>query len=308
MAGGNPTAWRGALRRQATRGAGHGRGPSSRDGGSPPGAVHRPLRRSVAGPRLSGQRAAAGPWPSAAGPGCPGPPWPRAARGTGARRTGSPRSARRTIHSASVAATAADERVGAPRAPCAPPTPRCSDWVPSKTAQSVRRSPAKSGPRTKRMAPEEPLRVVRRGERREPLDVGRDRVAQPEVDAAGKVQAAVRRRGPAPAGRPRRSSARWTATPAGRARSPAPTRHDGPLAGGRRGRRRARARPSGGTVRPRRGRRPDRGPRLRRRRGSRRGTVGATRPAWGRRDSNPHWGRFKRPASASWATPPAHHS
>ena len=25
---------------------------------------------------------------------------------------------------------------------------------------------------------------------------------------------------------------------------------------------------------------------------------------WGRRDSNPHWGRFKRPASACWATPP----
>src|ERR1700689_889520 len=30
--------------------------------------------------------------------------------------------------------------------------------------------------------------------------------------------------------------------------------------------------------------------------------------AWGRRDSNPHWGRFKRPASACWATPPGHHS
>jgi hypothetical protein len=26
---------------------------------------------------------------------------------------------------------------------------------------------------------------------------------------------------------------------------------------------------------------------------------------WGRRDSNPHCGRFKRPASADWATPPA---
>jgi hypothetical protein len=25
---------------------------------------------------------------------------------------------------------------------------------------------------------------------------------------------------------------------------------------------------------------------------------------WGRRDSNPHWRRFKRPASADWATPP----
>jgi hypothetical protein len=25
---------------------------------------------------------------------------------------------------------------------------------------------------------------------------------------------------------------------------------------------------------------------------------------WGRRDSNPHWRRFKRPASANWATPP----
>ena len=32
--------------------------------------------------------------------------------------------------------------------------------------------------------------------------------------------------------------------------------------------------------------------------------VGARIPRWGRRDSNPHWGRFKRPASASWATPP----
>jgi len=25
---------------------------------------------------------------------------------------------------------------------------------------------------------------------------------------------------------------------------------------------------------------------------------------WGRRESNPHWRRFKRPASADWATPP----
>src|SRR5580700_10892629 len=31
--------------------------------------------------------------------------------------------------------------------------------------------------------------------------------------------------------------------------------------------------------------------------------MGST-AAWGRRDSNPHWGRFKRPASACWATPP----
>ena len=27
---------------------------------------------------------------------------------------------------------------------------------------------------------------------------------------------------------------------------------------------------------------------------------------WGWRGSNPHWGRFKRPASADWATPPRH--
>src|SRR6202035_2376779 len=27
---------------------------------------------------------------------------------------------------------------------------------------------------------------------------------------------------------------------------------------------------------------------------------------WGRWDSNPHWRRFKRPASADWATPPKH--
>ena len=26
--------------------------------------------------------------------------------------------------------------------------------------------------------------------------------------------------------------------------------------------------------------------------------------SWGRRESNPHWGRFKRPASADWATSP----
>ena len=29
---------------------------------------------------------------------------------------------------------------------------------------------------------------------------------------------------------------------------------------------------------------------------------------WGRRDSNPHWKRFKRPASADWATSPLVHS
>lgn len=29
---------------------------------------------------------------------------------------------------------------------------------------------------------------------------------------------------------------------------------------------------------------------------------------WGRRDSNPHWRRFKRPASTNWATPPRTHS
>jgi hypothetical protein len=35
------------------------------------------------------------------------------------------------------------------------------------------------------------------------------------------------------------------------------------------------------------------------------GAVGLPRERlWGRRDSNPHCGRFKRPASASWATPP----
>jgi putative transposase len=31
---------------------------------------------------------------------------------------------------------------------------------------------------------------------------------------------------------------------------------------------------------------------------------GVHRTPWGRRDSNPHWRRFKRPASADWATPP----
>ena len=30
----------------------------------------------------------------------------------------------------------------------------------------------------------------------------------------------------------------------------------------------------------------------------------APQQRWGRRDSNPHCGRFKRPASADWATPP----
>ena len=31
---------------------------------------------------------------------------------------------------------------------------------------------------------------------------------------------------------------------------------------------------------------------------------GVERSGWGRRDSNPHWRRFKRPASADWATSP----
>src|SRR5580692_9558418 len=87
MAGGNPTAWRGALLRQATRGAGHGRGPSSQDGGSPRGPA--PASGLVDGTPLR-PASAAGPWPHAAGPGCPGPPWPRATPDTGARRTGSP--------------------------------------------------------------------------------------------------------------------------------------------------------------------------------------------------------------------------
>ena len=39
-------------------------------------------------------------------------------------------------------------------------------------------------------------------------------------------------------------------------------------------------------------------------RGSHRQPVDLDLFAWGRRDSNPHWRRFKRPASADWATPP----
>src|SRR5580698_7736992 len=85
MAGGNPTAWRGALPRQAARGAGHGRGPSSRDGGSP--REHARSSGLVGGLPLPPASAVA-PWPSAAGPGCPGPRWPRAAPGRDARRRG----------------------------------------------------------------------------------------------------------------------------------------------------------------------------------------------------------------------------
>lgn len=75
-----------------------------------------------------------------------------------------------------------------------------SGWVPSKTAQSVRRNPAKKRTPDEAQGREELLRVVGRGERREPLDVGRHRVRQPERDATGKMRVAVRVTAQRPAG------------------------------------------------------------------------------------------------------------
>ena len=148
MAGGNPTAWRGALPQQATRGAGHGRGPSSQGGGSPLGRA--PPSGLVDGsPRRPAS--ATGPWRHAAGPGCPGQPSPRAALGTSARRRGSAAAPCRTIHSAT-SPRPSRTSASAPRRAVRTTRDSTSDWVPSKTAQSVRRNPAKSGPRIRPMA------------------------------------------------------------------------------------------------------------------------------------------------------------
>ena len=236
-------------------------------------------------------------------------PWAAVAaatRGRGARRTGSRRSAWRTIHSASAPDRSGQEpRRRATRVRTTNAS-TCA-WVPSKTAQSVRRKPREE------RAPDQPdgrprsERVVRGRQRREAVDVG----ASPSR----------RRRSATPQGRCAAPSA---ARPSARRAS-----DDGGMHGGR-GHRPVgpdRQRPLGvadtlaveGEVhhelersraverlRRRRAPRPDRAPRPRHRRGVTPGNGRRRgRAAWGRRDSNPHWGRFKRPASASWATPPA---
>ena len=84
-----------------------------------------------------------------------------------------------------------------------------SDWVPSKTAQSVRRNPEKSGPRTSRMASRS-----WRGSSEEASAANRSTsvVTEPprsEMRRHGEDAAGRRRPDPAPGGRPRRSNARW---------------------------------------------------------------------------------------------------
>ena len=151
-------------------------------------AVRRSRRRPGVG-GLSPPASATEPWRHAAAPGCPGPPWRPAASGRAARRTGSRGRACRTIRSASAPDPSPTSRSVA-RSAVRTTRVSISDWVPSKTAQSVRRKPAKSGPRIRPMAATR-WRLVRRGQRGEVLDVGRDRVCEPEVDTTREVQAAL---------------------------------------------------------------------------------------------------------------------
>ncbi len=243
MAGGNPTAWRGALRRQASPAAGHGRGPSSGDGGTRArirrhGRLRGTARRDV---RPLRPESAARPSSSAARRDCPRWRWRAATSGTGARRRDSP---------------------GAPGGPPTPPlrhglapiAPRrhasavrttndsICDWVPSKTAQSVRRSPSKSGPRTRCMAStsgSRPTRSARRSARHRSSRCRAAGVAPHEGGAATRHVPC-----PAPSDNPSTSSARWRARPPDRAKSPATTRRGARRAGGRRGTPRDRGRPS----------------------------------------------------------------
>ena len=313
MAGGNPTAWRGALPRQATRGAGHGRGPSSQGGGSPPGPCRRPGWWMG---RLSGQR-------QQLGHGCMQPD-PVALGGRGHEQ----RSVQALVvgahlqclpnHPLGLVPTSEPyERVGT--AEC-----RAHHQCLDLRLGAVEDGPVgASQPGEERApdqahGPEELLRVIGRRERREPLDVGRDRVPQPQVDATGKMRPAGRVAAQRPAGvRGRRMRGGQRHRPLG----PDGQRPfgvtdaiavegevDHELARGRPVERSGRAADDDRTE--------DRDfDAVVGHDGERSATHGdvfhAPGPglsSWGRRDSNPHWGRFKRPASACWATPPGHHS
>ena len=271
MAGRNPTAWRAPLRRQATRRAGHGRGRSSRDGAVQPAA--RPGRPRRSGPRPS--PASVSSCAMAARK-----PDPVALGGRGAQQrpvealvVGADEQARRTIHSASAPRPRRDARSRRPATRCAPPRPRPRPGCRRSTAQSARRRPAKSGPRTSRTR-RASARGLRAGQGREAVDVGRHRLVQPEIGAAREARSAVRRAAQ------RAPGVRRGRVHGGQGDRPVGPERQRPLAVAdtlavegevhhelERGRR-------GGRLRRRRARRPGPGPRPRHRRRSRRGTVG----------------------------------
>ena len=306
MAGGNPTAWRGALRRQATRRAGHGRGPSSRDGGSPAGRSHAPRCRGRA-LDLSGQRPELG-----HGRAQPDP----VALGRRGREQGAVQALvvgadeQRPSHHPLrlVAVTTPNEHIGtaqrgahdqATRSPTG-----CRRRRPNRCGAARRRpgrGPDRMAPRRRCGSSESAsdanrsTSVVTESPRRRWTPRGRRRVPSPSRPSARRASEQVECTVGRETGRsgqiatrqsawrtPRRWKARYTTS------SRAAERRKGPAA----------PRTVDGTE--------DRdfdtvvGHAGERSAPFARGQASA----WGRRDSNPHWGRFKRPASASWATPP----
>ena len=174
MAGGNPTAWRGALPRQATPRAGHGTAPSSQDGGSPAGCPSAaPGWPGTAASPARVCRCAMAEWSRTR------LPWAAVAIEEGAveplvvgadlQRLAGPstRPRRRTP-------TRRTPRRRA--APSARPSASISASVPSKTAQSVRLQPREEGAPDQPHGRDDVTRVVAGGQRREALDVGRHRV------------------------------------------------------------------------------------------------------------------------------------
>ncbi len=234
MAGRNPTAWRGALRRQAARAAGPGRGRSSRDAGSPivPGPALPPgATRRRAHPAPPPGRAVR-PWWSAAPAGCPAPRW-REQRAVQPLVVGADpeRLANNPVRLTPVPAFHARDGSAERRAHHQCFDPAC---VPSNTAQSARRKPPNKGPRTSCMASHR-----RRGAPRRPARRTGRRRSRPSRGGGGPILgggAACRREpGPAHDGRRTTSNAPWPGPRNGPARAPATSPRAGPRPGGRPG-------------------------------------------------------------------------
>ena len=186
MAGGNPTAWRGALPAAGrTPGAGRGRAQPCRGGGRSRVAVSRPPAHAVAaGTPVSPasveqlRHGRAQPDPVALGGG-----GHAGAPGRAARRRGSP--------AGPGGPSTRPRRRGPPRRSASAPrsavrttSDSISAWVPSKHGPVRALQPGEERAPDQPHGPSEAARVARGGERREPLDVGGDRVTEPEVDAA----------------------------------------------------------------------------------------------------------------------------
>ena len=227
---------------------------------------------------------------------------PPKVRGRGARRRGSRAGPVGSIHSAS-SPLPRRTKPSAPRSAVRTTSASIAAWVPSKTAQSVRRNPEKRGPRTSRMAraswcgSSAPASASKRStsvvtapprERATPRGRwGQPRVSRPRARRASEEVESAVDRDTARSGQiasdhsPWRTPWRWKAryttsssTAARRNGPTAPRTATGPRT----------ATSTASLLTP---------------------GNGLRRSSWGRRDSNPHWGRFKRPASACWATPPA---